>query len=217
MPENIPSRRDFVVSTMLWTLLGVASSAQAFGSTDVESFTDPDYVGFQPKRVLIQVLQAEPDMRTLVEDYIIKEFTKRGLTAIPERQVFIPTRQWTPTDRQEALAKSEIGVAIVITFGASAASVIPVATQTYGSAQAYRTGNHASLNGQATTYNIVKVTSKAQFSALLVDVKEGCTAWYADAVTKASGALFVGDKSDAKSVAGAAVKQLIEDGHIPKK
>ena len=41
-------------------------------------------------------------------------------------------------------------------------------------------------------------------------------AWYADVSTSAEGLLFVGDKSDAKTVASEILKALQKDGHIVK-
>jgi hypothetical protein len=88
MPTTDHTRYFFIASALLAALLGTASIAHAFRSTDIESFTDPDYAGFQPKKVLIQVQEAQPDMRRLVEEHITKEFAKRGVTAVPERQLF---------------------------------------------------------------------------------------------------------------------------------
>lgn len=69
----------------------------------------------------------------------------------------------------------------------------------------------------ATSYNIIAANSKADFSAALIDVSNGRTAWYADITTKAQGTLFVGGKGDAKGAVKGIIESLVDDGHLRKK
>lgn len=58
--------------------------------------------------------------------------------------------------------------------------------------------------------------SQAEFAAVLFDVKTTRAAWYADILTKAGGAFFVGSKGDAKAVAKVILNALIENNHLDK-
>ena len=62
----------FAVSLALFGLLALMLPApsRAFRSTKQESFTDPDYIGFQPKVVMISVKNANLDIRQAIESQL---------------------------------------------------------------------------------------------------------------------------------------------------
>jgi hypothetical protein len=113
---------------------------------------------------------------------------------------------------------------LIITVGASSAQVIPMATQTYNSGSVFGSygsyGNQgtfsASGQGTSTTHNIYGAKSKAEFSAVLMDLEKNRTIWYGDVTVKAAGTLFVSEKGDAKGLVGAVVDGLQDEGHLPQ-
>ena len=141
------------------------------------------------------------------------------------KKMFPPTREWTSEARNKILIDRKVDAVIIVTPGASSSSVIPVATQTYGSYSGTYTGSTygsttsgtVNMSGTSTSYNIMSARSEAEFSAILFDVRESRVAWYADIFTKAGGTLFVSGKGDAKAAAKGVIKGLIENGHLKKK
>lgn len=202
-------------------LVMVCSSASAFRSTDVESFTDPDYKDYQPKKIMLVVENASQEMRSEIEERLAKSLQKKGVQVVPNRKVFPPTRDYTPEDKGKILQAENIDSALVISIGANSSSVRAIATQTYGTTQTRGSVNssggfNAAGNTNSSSYNIYAASSKAEFSAVLFDVVMNHTAWYADIQVKAKGTAFVSEKGDAKGLVGAVIEGLENDGHITK-
>jgi hypothetical protein len=68
----------------------------------------------------------------------------------------------------------------------------------------------------SSTYDIIVARSKADFSAVLIDIATARTAWYADITVKAAGTAFVSEKGDAKGAVKGVIEGLVDDGHLVK-
>jgi hypothetical protein len=211
-------RPKFIMQSLLLGVLLVLSisDADAFRRSSTQSFTDPDFIGYQPKRLLLVVMDASPAFRAVIEEQVKKTLEKSGLVVVLERTLFPPTRQWDPDKRREILSRESIDTGLLIGLGSADRSVIPMGTQTFGSGSATISGGGIYGSGQASTINIQGVRSSAIFGAALMTFEGEKIAWYADVSTSAEGLLFVGDKSDAKTVASEILKALQKDGHIVK-
>ena len=207
-----------VVIAMLATF--AATPAHAFRSTSSESYTDPDFKGFQPKRIMLVVDDNDSDMRLQVESRVIAAMKKSGVEVVPMRELMPPTREWTVEAQGAVLTQAAIDSVLVITVGASSRVVMPIMTQTRttttASATGYGNSVYGSANSTSSTVPVYGAKSKSIFSAVLKDTATGRIAWYADITVKASGTYFVSDKSDAKGVAGEVAKAMQSDGHLPK-
>lgn len=201
------------VATILLLGLSLVGPAHAFRSTDFESYTDPDYVGYRPTRVLLTIVGDDAGMRRTILERIAEELEKQGLTVFDERDLFTPTRQWRPEERSAVFAERRIDAQLTISVGASAASAIPMLINSYSSFAA----TAGSAAGTTTSYPVYATRSTAQFSGVLLDLKEHRVAWYADVFTKAAGTAFVGAKGDAKGAAKGVIDGLEAGGHIGKK
>jgi hypothetical protein len=200
----------------------LAAPAYAFRSVKFESYTDPDYKDYRPQKVVLLVANTSNEIRTQIEERMADGFAKRGVTVISYRRLFPPTRTWAKEDQLAIYEREGVDSGLIVTAGASASSVIPVATQTYSSATVFGSyGSQGTFNatgsGTSTTYNIMSAKSVAEFSAVLLDLKQNRTAWYVDVTTKAGGTLFVSEKGDAKALVKGVVDALESDGHVPKK
>lgn len=214
-------KKQSLKAAVLGLTLLASAQVLALRSTKVEGHTDPDYIGYQPKKVVLVVMGASTDMRQQIDERMTKALAEYGVQVFTERQVFPPTRQWTPEQMVEILQRQGFDSSIILAVGANSSQIIPVARQTYGSANTtgYVNPNgsfSANSTGQSTSYNIVSAKSSAEFSAVLVEIGSGKTAWYGDIVTKAGGTLFVGAKGDAKASVKGVIEGLEEDGHILK-
>lgn len=208
-------------AALLSVLLGLSVPAEAFRSIDVQSFTDPDYVGYQPKKIVVMVVGGTHEVTAEILERVTAQLAKKGVQAFPARNLFPPTRTWTEADQAAIYEKYEIDSGLIITVGASASQIIPVATQTYGSANVFGNVNssgsfNAHGTSSATSYNVMSAKSKAEFSAVLLDIKKNRTVWYADVLVKAQGTLFVSEKGDAKGVVNGILDGLEDDGHVSK-
>jgi hypothetical protein len=203
---------------LIFFLCFFAGQSWSLRSTEFEAYTDPDYEGYQFKKVML-VVESGFEATKIITKRLTKEFNKRGITLVEHKRMFPPTRDWTSEARNKILKQKEIDAVLVITPGASAASIMPAITQTYGSVSGNYNESTGSFSGSgsASSYQIYSAKSKAEFSAVLFDIPSSRTAWYVDILTKAGGTFFVGDKGDAKAAAKGVVKGLIENGHIRKK
>jgi len=217
------SSKQFVSAVIISILfLGLVTSESTYArrSTTQESFTDPDYKNYRPKNVVLIVISEDTEVRLEIEKRMTKVLAENGLTVARHVELFPPTREWTAEAQMEIYAREKIEAELIITVGASSASIIPMATQTHSSSNAYGSYNSGNFNttgsGSSTSYNLVKANSNASFSAVLLDVNANRVAWYSDIFTKAQGTMYVGAKGDAKAVAKAVSEGLTENGHIIK-
>jgi hypothetical protein len=207
------------LAAFLLALLTLFAAADAFAlrSTKQESFTDPDYLEYQPKVVAILVLSDNLEVRTIIQERLAKDLEKRGIKVFFHEKLFPPTRDWDDAQRAEIYEKYSIEAGIVVGVGESSQDIRQYGSQTWGSANATAYGNSATAYGSSTTTALVSATSNASFSGVMVDLSENRIAWTSDIYTKASGTLIVGAKGDAKAAAKGIINGLIENNHIPKK
>ena len=198
---------------LLVAILLLASSSHSFRNTESESYTDPDFLGYKPERVLLLCENISQEARKAAEKRLIKALGKAGVVATRYYDLFPPTRKWGEDARIKRMEEESIDSILVVTGGASSASVIPIATQSLSSGSVYVYGNSASYSGSATSYNVAVPKSRAEFSAVLF-TRDARVAWYADIVSKASGKLFVSDRGNGKGAAIGVIRALVRDGHI---
>jgi len=231
--NSIVKKYAFLPTIVMTFCMLAPATADAFRSTKQESFTDPDYLDFSPKAVVVLVLSDSLEMRKIVEDRVSADLEKRGIKVFVNSKLFPPTREWNDAQKAEIYERYAIDAVIAVAFGESSQQVAQVGSTTWGSATANTQGNATAITrgnttdvafdasttayGSSTTTAIVSAKGDASFSAVMFDVREGRVAWTIDIYTKASGTLFVGGKGDAKAAAKAVVEGLIENGHIPKK
>jgi hypothetical protein len=216
--KDMKYRRRSVVLGLVMAIVALVHPAYALRSSSTQSYTDPDFKGYQPKKLLLVVMDASPDLRRELEERASETLGAAGLQVVPERELFPPTREWTPDARKELMTREGIDASLVIGVGRADSSVIPFATNTFSNARVSGYGSSATVTGNSTSYNMYAVKSQAEFSAVIMTVAEQRIAWYADISTKASGAFFVGEKGDAKAVAKEIAEALAKDGHlVPRK
>jgi hypothetical protein len=191
----------------------VVAPAHAFRSTDIESFTDPDFVGFMPKKVVVLVASDDLNVARLVETPLIEALAERGVEAHSGLDLFPPTRPIESYDMHGMLKARGIDSAILIApSGRSTGSYQGPSTAT------------TNISGNTATTTVtpqVIQTSDASFEARLLalgDVPETTrVAWQAQIQTSASGWIFVSKKGDAKGAVRAITRALSEDGHLAAK
>ena len=202
---------------VLLVLSFMTFSSHALRSTDFEAYTDPDFVDYKFTKVML-VVEGSFAATKMISERLQKEFSKRDIDLVDHKRLFPPTREWTPEARNDALTKNLIDAVLVVTPGASAVSTMPGITQTYGRASGNYNNNTGSFSGSgtSTSYHMLDTRSSAEFSAVLLDVKTSRIAWYADILTSAGGAFFVGTAGDAKAVAKGIIKGLVKNDHLKK-
>ncbi len=208
--------------TTVLTLMALCMPANAFRSSDVESYTDPDYKGYLPKKVVVLVAESSNEVRMEVEKRLKEDLAKRGVVIVSYRELFPPTRTWSSEDQQAIYKREQVDSGLIVTVGSRSSEVIPIATNTYTTGNifgSYGSNGTFKATGSAnsTSYNVVGARSQAEFSAVLLDIVKNRTIWYADITVKAAGTIFVGGKGDAKGAVVGIVKGLDRDGHIPHK
>jgi hypothetical protein len=196
----------------------MSSASYGLRSTDFEAYTDPDFVDYTFRKILL-VSEGGFETNKIVGEILTKEFAKRKIGIVLSKRLFPPTRDWSSEDRNRVMLENEIDAVLVVTPGASSASIMPAMTHTYGSGSGnYNSGSgNFNVSGSANTYQFYSASSTAGFSAILFDVRTSRTAWYMDILTKAAGTFFVSNKGDAKAAAKAVIKGLIENKHLNKK
>ena len=105
---------------------------------------------------------ASNDERGQIEKRLQHDLREYGVDAVAYRSILPPTRQWTPDQRQDVFLKEGVDAALVVTAGASAASIIPVATQIFGTASANGTANAYGDSANLNAYGTLQSTRASQ-------------------------------------------------------
>lgn len=214
--------QSFVIISLLSAL--IAAPSHALRSIKHQSFTDPDYVGFKPAKVVLMVVAMDFEIRDTIQTHMIKALSKKKVEVFLYQDLFPPTREWTEEEIKQAYAEQGVSAGILVAAGASSSETMQVGSHSFSRGSTY--GNVQSNGDNATfsasnsastqTYGIFKKNSRASFSAVLTDLKTNRIAWYSDIFTKAGGAFFVGEKRDAKAAVKGVVRGLLEKGHLPE-
>lgn len=192
-----------------------STTAHAFRSTDFESHTDPDFVGYRPEKVLILVTDGSLDLVEELEGRLAEEFESYGVESVSARELFPPTRPMESYDVFAIVRQHGIDSALVVSPGDASSNVQVFGGTSQTTVNTY--GNQATAT--TTTTPLVSATSRAEFTVTLLslgeDVDSTRTAWVAEVLVKASGTIFAGNnKSDAKGAVKGIIRGLAEDGHI---
>ena len=199
------------------SLLLTSFTNYALRSSDYEAYTDPDFIDYRFSKVLL-VVEGGFEVTKIVSERLGKELAKRNIELVEYNRIFSPTRDWTGESRSKALIENSVDAVLMISPGASAATIIPAMTQTYGTVSGNYNESSGAFSGtvRSSSNQLYSMRSQAEFAAVLFDVKTTRVAWYADILTKAGGAFFVGSKGDAKAVAKVILNALIENNHLDK-
>lgn len=196
---------------LLISSLLLCGTAHAFRSTEAKSYTDPDYKEYIPKRVVLIVQNTSNEMRKEIEHRAQEALHEKGITVIFYRDLFSPTRDWGKADHAAVFAREGIDSSFIISLGVRSEFVSPMAAfGTTNISNAYGTGT-----ASTTTVMINSAKSKAEFSAVLIDIANARTAWYADITISAGGTLFVGANKDARAAVDGLLEELVKEGHLP--
>ena len=76
------------------------------------------------------VVESGFEYRKIITKRLTKEFNHSGITLVEHKRMFPPTRDWTSRSEKAILKQNEIDADLVVTPGASAASIMPAVTQT---------------------------------------------------------------------------------------
>jgi hypothetical protein len=122
-------------------------------STDMRTFTDPDFAGYRCSRLLVAARLAHLDQQAEAEDVFLKKLAGTDLTCTRSLDILPPTRQFSDEEMFAILADKDIGAVLLIreTEYYEDQVYIPESstTNTCGnlSANTYHHGNTASTYG----------------------------------------------------------------------
>ena len=185
--------------------------AYAFRSTHFESFTDPDYTGYKPMKLVVIVVSGDLETVRQVEAKLSEAFQAHGVEAVSGLQLFPPTRPIESYDVFGILASHGIESALVIEPGERKSDVF------YGGSTSTTTfnGNQATTTTTPQAYQSSSAHFTASLLALGANRDSTRKAWYAQIETDASGWIFVSKKGNVKSTVKSIVQGLDADGHLP--
>lgn len=177
-------------------------------STRVKDFTDPDYISFISKRLVI-----ESPSQTFT-DYFADALRRIDVEYISSDKLFLPTRSYTKDERLKTMEKKGFDSVLLVDFsgGSRSSSVVAYNTSTriYG-------GGYGNTYASSSTIPISTHRRNSQARAKLYNIKTGRIIWVGNLHTSASGALYMSNSSTVKSMTKSIVASLLRKGHLIKK
>ena len=203
-------------------IAGVAAFSILSGcaSTNITSFTDPDYRATHFSRILVVANVADLEWRNRIESRLVQELTKQGAFAIKGIELFPPTRDLDDEEKINRLLHNRIDSYITIDVGETGTQEVYIpqtssTTKTTGSVNV--TGSSATYREKSRTttsggYTVSKPWAK--FTTKLFDVSSGVNAWVATAFT--GGNAYANFNTVVNSFCDKIVQQLLRDGLVVK-
>lgn len=186
----------------------ISAQTLALRETNVEAFLDPAFSDYQPSKILL-VTNGSADFTRQIQKKVAKRIAKKyGVTVLEYKDIFVPTRTWSPEQVAEVLKDMEVGSILEITSDGYASDFQTVHTGTTG----YVSHGTYSTSNNFTTY----AADKSQVSAKLTDRVSENTVWVATISTQGSGTLMVGAGWTASSVVSNLVKDWLKNGLLRK-
>ncbi len=186
--------------------LSLVLSLSAFRHTDIEGYTDPDFIDFKFDTVVLQLPNASIDFKRHVVKRLTRQLKKKGIRVLLHDDLFAPTREWDQQSSAKVYELHGVDAGIVITLGSSGSDTTP------GMVMYNATTTGATTTGFAT--QVTYAHDYASFEIAIVDTESMRTVWVGNLATRGSGLLFVGAKSTAKSLAKNLVREWKRVGHL---
>lgn len=194
------------ITTRIAMVFAMVVTLAAFRSTDVESYTDPDFVGYKFDTIVLQLPNASLDFKKHVVKQLSKALKKNGVRVLLHEDLFSPTREWDLRSSAEVYEKHSIDAGIVVTIGSAGSDATP------GMVMYNQTTVGGTTTGYATQMSVAR--DHADFEIAIVDAATMRTVWVGNLSTRGAGLLFVGPKDTAKSLSKNLVKEWKRVGHL---
>lgn len=211
-----------VVARLLILLIPVGAGSGC-ASTEMRTFTDPDFKDYHCKHVLVAVRLPHLDQQADAEDVFLKKFADTDVRCSRSVDILPPTRQFSDEEMFAVIAEQGIGSVLIIreTQYYEDQVYIPESstTNTYGtlSANTYYHGNTASTYGSlnATSYThksggYYVSKPRVRHELELYDVASRKVAWIGGAFTR--GNAKANFKTLITALASETVKMFKKDG-----
>lgn len=196
----------------LFILALFTMSLTACISTHVRDFTDPDYISFQSKKILIETPSH------LFEESFSNELKNIDVIYASSSSIFIPTRTYTAKDKLKIMEDKGFDSLLTINISDNHQSSKVVGYNTSSYANAYSTGyGSAYASGTSTSIPIVSHNRNSKAIAKLYEVKTGRIIWVGNLDTSASGALYMSTSTTVDSMVEEIVVSLLKKRHLKKK
>lgn len=199
-------------------LIYVLANLYGCASTNMTSFTDPDFQSIKFKRILVVANVADLQWRQTIESRMVEAFRPVDVEAFESLRLFPPTRNFTNEEKIDLLNRYKIDGYITINVGESGVQSVyvpPTGSTTKTKGEVTVTGNRAQYEGKSTTTNYGGYTLNkpwAQFQTKLFDVSSGSTAWVASSYT--GGNAYANLNTVINSYCDKVVDKLKEDGLV---
>jgi hypothetical protein len=189
--------------------LTVVLGLSAFRHTDIQGHTDPNYVGYTFRAVVVQFPNASLTFRNHAIKQLNKQLKKRKIRLYQHDELFAPTREWSEEATRAIYEQNGIDAGLVITMGSIGSESTPGAVLYNASTVGGTTSGYATQ----VTYH----SDHASFEIALVDIDTKDTVWIGELDTRGAGLLFTGSKSTAKGLIKGLVKEWDRAGHLVRK
>lgn len=179
--------------------------------TKLRDFTDPDFISFTVKKLLVVTPSQEFD------DIFIQTLAKKNIDVSANRfsDAFLPTRKYNKEEMLDIIKSNGYEATINITIAGDQSSSQVISYMTNSSAQVYSTGyGNAYATGQSTAIPITARNRNTASKAELYNPITQRKIWVADLNTEASGALYVQNDDTMKSISEETINSLLKRRHL---
>lgn len=191
-------------------LLVIAAALTGCASTEVTSFTDPEYHGKKYAKFMVMTPGVNLEYSSMLQSRMCEAIIKKGAVCRRGLDLFPPTRAYDDAVIAKVMHERGIDGYLVVSYGGNHVQRHDMGYVAQGSASVF--GNTISAYGSAVPISSYSRTDG--YSAALIDVSSEQAAWVGGANTHAQGLVNVTNKVFTASLASELADELARAGHI---
>lgn len=179
-------------------------------TTDITSFTDPDFVNKKYKSFIVVTPNLNLEYSNLIQTKICSQFQKTGVSCTKGQILFPPTRDLTGEQKSKIIKNNNITAYLLVYYNGGGTDTRQIANLSYGSANVYG----SSINAYGTSMPVYSFNRRDSYNLVLIDTGTFKKAWVGGASIHAQGMANITDDVFTSSLSEKVASVLKNAGHI---
>lgn len=191
-------------------VIALTAALSACATTNITSFTDPDFKGHKYKSFVVVTPNLNLEYADLLQSKICTSLQGSGAACTRALDMFPPTRSYDGSQIAQVLQSNGISGYLVVSYGGGASSAQQVGALHYGTATVYAN----TVTAYGSSVPITSFSRSDGYGIVLVDTQTFNKAWVGGAKTHAQGLANITDNVFTSSLANEIAQQLAAAGFL---
>ncbi len=202
--------RLLILSSLILLLSGCTS-------TEINSYTDPEYTSFKSRKVVVSAPNSDLELGAKLEKYISRELIKRNVKATSLGEIVSTYKQANSEYIKVNLKTTEADSLLLILLNSGNFDKSIISTYTTANSTIYPNYNYINKHPSAYSASAHATDNKTQINLKLYEIKTGKVIWTSDAVTNTKERHATDEEAALSELAKTFARELTKSEHIGEK